>query len=274
MKTYHTLEDDGDDFEKLYWNIFIREKFPYYEVYWQNCIVPLTERPKSIHIKTNSQLKKIGKSEHDVKLAQLHYTILRGLISVYNIKVKRDLNMDDFIEGFIRFSNTLDSIYEFLERICNPNNYDPWRERDSLNARKNWRQNNPVFNDFYNYRNHLVHSTLFPNLFNKYPKIGKESKYLDWRKITRRKKISKNLMSHFEEYNIILDKVWNKIIKYANREWGINFRNLRISRNELKRFKMLDTQISTSSPAFSGSRPILASDQSDEIIHINNDDEV
>ena len=249
-----TLKNYGQSFEKFYWNRFIKYKFPTYEIYWVNYVVPITKRDEiapNKGIKTNEELNKIGKNENDVKLAQLNYSILRGLIRVYEIiKLNKEIKLDTFIEGIIRLGTTIDSIYEFLTRIYNPNTYDPWNHSSCRDALQAWRSNTTIFETFHFYRNRLVHSTFFPKISNKYPKIGVEDNYLDWRKVTSKMKSDSNILRDFDEFHIILDEQWNKIIEYANIEWGNIPTN---QNNSIYSINTIISNLSSSSESYSRS---------------------
>lgn len=81
----YTLLVDGDSFEQKYWSLFIESRFSNYEIFWNRFIIPLTNRPKDIHFKTDIELNKIGKTHQDICIAQLNYSVLRHLIRVYDL---------------------------------------------------------------------------------------------------------------------------------------------------------------------------------------------
>lgn len=41
-----TLKKDGHSFERSYYKLFIKEKFPNYEIYWINYFFPITLKVK------------------------------------------------------------------------------------------------------------------------------------------------------------------------------------------------------------------------------------
>jgi len=108
----YRLAIDGDNLEKHYWGQFIQDQFPSYEVFWLKFIVPLTNRPTDIHFKNNSELSKIEKSESDVCIAQLNYSILRHLIRCFEIRkainTSHWVNQFDLIlEGMTRLKHSI-----------------------------------------------------------------------------------------------------------------------------------------------------------------------
>jgi len=91
-----TLLTDGDFLEKKYWNLFIENEFSNYEKFWEKFIVSLTNRPSDIHFKTDDELKKTGKTEKEIHreicIAQLHYSVLRHLARVYELRERLNNN--------------------------------------------------------------------------------------------------------------------------------------------------------------------------------------
>ena len=60
------LATNGDVLERQCWTDFVAKEFPGYEVFWYWYVVPLTNRPADIHFKTDKELKKLGKDDHDL----------------------------------------------------------------------------------------------------------------------------------------------------------------------------------------------------------------
>jgi len=227
----YRLAIDGDDIEKFCWGKFIQNEFPSYEKFWQLFVTPLTNRPKNIHAKTDSELKQIGKSPHDICLTQLHYTILRHLLRTYLIlHSDQPIGMDELTDGVIRLCSALDVSFELLERFTNPTKYDPWLERKDnqgklggKEARKQWQQsNNYPLQHLRDYRNHLIHGRLTPGVIGRnyfLPKIETENKYLDWRIITNPNEnpgLDTNDLMPAEE---ILRQAWGEVINYLEEQW-------------------------------------------------------
>ena len=225
---HYTLIKDGDEYERECWEKFIKDEFPSYEKFWIQYIVPLTNRPENIYFKTNKELQKIGKSGHDICLAQLHYSILYHLGKVYKLKNKEPFALDDLTEGIVRICGALDIAFEFLERFKNPKKYSPWLEKEqrgklgSMEARKAWQKTNgyPLQN-LRNYRNHLVHGRMMPNLNRQVlylPKVGLEKRYFDWRLVTSPDKLPK-VQKDFIPAKEILSESWNRLLDYLETNW-------------------------------------------------------
>ena len=230
----YSLEKDGDTCEKIYCTKFIRGEFPSYETFWVKYVVPLTNRPNDIHAKTNSELAAIGKSEHDICISQLHYTVLRHLARVYEIRQHVFVGteqIEQLIDGMVRITGAQDVAFELLERHTNPGVYDPWldkankgKQKGSREARSAWqnRANAPLQN-LRDYRNHLVHGRVSPMIFVNdvlyVPAITKEKKYYDWRKVTVQPIHPSLLGTDFSTPKAILDDAWNKTLKYFEQSW-------------------------------------------------------
>lgn len=223
MEEYYLLKD-GDYYEKKYWGRFIKQKFPSYEKFWQKYIVPITNRPKNIHIKTDIELKKIGKSKYDVQIAQLHYTVLRHLIRANKIldslEFGQYLTLDKFVEFIIRICAATDVADELLERFTNKNDYKVWDEEDGKNARFSWRnRNKDNLKNIREYRNYLLHCPLLPTIPDKYPKIDLQGKYCDWRTITHLKEIPEEIEKDFDSFNLIAGIIWLRVLYYLEDNW-------------------------------------------------------
>lgn len=241
----YTLNDDGDSFEKRYWNAFLKNDFPEYEKYWSKYIIPLTNRPINIHFKTHQELLNEGYVHEDVCKAQLHFTVLRRLGRAFEILTHLQskayqtiIDTDLLAEGIFHIVAAQDVAFEFLQRMSTPNQFDEWapNSRSSLNkskttsedAQRKWRKdNNYPLQKIRDYRNNLAHGRILPS-FPKVdkiclPKIGGELLYLDWRLVTDDNKSTSNL-ADFDTLDGILNDAWSQTIKYINDEWGkLNF---------------------------------------------------
>ncbi|NPV02020.1 MAG: hypothetical protein HPY53_11630 [Brevinematales bacterium] len=223
MNHSYTLENDGDILEQQCWKLFLKDQFQNYEIFWIKHIVPLTNRPKNIHFKTNEELEKNGKTENDLCIAQLHYTTLRHLYSVFTIILNDQINLDLLTFGISRIVGAQDTAFELLERITNLEDYeqkDPWDEKEGEKARRAWQNNNQTpLQNIRHYRNHLIHGRLSPSYNGLFPSIEKEKFYIDWRKITDENQLPiaiKDLTCGQE----ILRDAWNQTIDYFQNEWG------------------------------------------------------
>jgi len=50
----YALPDDGDQYEKAYYGLFLDHQFPAYEQFWNAFVTPLTNRPDDVHFKTDA----------------------------------------------------------------------------------------------------------------------------------------------------------------------------------------------------------------------------
>lgn len=234
MSNYR-LAIDGDGFEKNCWHLFLQNEFSGYETFWQRYIVPLTNRPDNIYFKTDQELNKIGKTHHDLCIAQLHYTVLVHLHRAFVILSSRDgIARDELTEGILRLCSALDVADELLERFPNPGTYDPWADRGKRGgppggreARSQWRakrrkalgnKTGPEEQLRY-YRNHLAHGRLHPSVNNRYPDIGRENDYFDWRKVTERQSFASLDPKHFKLPRQILASAWDRTLTYLREMW-------------------------------------------------------
>lgn len=231
MENYH-LAIDGDSYEQRYWSLFIQNQFKCYEDFWIKNITPLTNRPTNIHFKTDKELAQIGKTANEICIAQLHYSVLRHLIRVFDIQNKGSIDLDNLTEGMVRLCGALDVAFELLERFQNPIKYDPWLEKKDKNgnnggkeAREAWQNMNSYpLQKLRNYRNHLIHGRMLPGVVGSVyylPNIGTENKYFDWRKITdptNNQYLNQNELAPIA--NILL-LAWTETINYLNNQWKI-----------------------------------------------------
>ena len=221
-----TLQNDGDSFEKHYYDLFIAKEFPSYEQFWLKFVVPMTNRPKDIHLKSSRELSAIGRGDHDICISQLHYSILRHLARACEIRTIHPLNINGLTEGMVRLAGAQDVAFELLERYLNPGNYDPWvsgGKKGSKQARKDWqnKENFPL-QKFRDYRNNLVHGRVLPSIIGKdcyVPKIGLENRYFDWRLITDNPNIYQLIGVDFLTSNEVLEETWNETINYIETSW-------------------------------------------------------
>lgn len=213
----YKLYKAGDILEKKYWDKFIEKDFPSYERYWQVHITPLTNRPHNVHFKNKEELKKINKGENDVYLAQLHYTILKHLVRVFDILEPLEIfQYDKYFEGITRICSALDVADEFLERNFNPEKYKPWNIYSGEAARKKWKDSNKNKN-IRHYRNYLMHCPLLPSFHGiLYPKIEHQDKYYKWISLSNPKEDNK---IDFDTTFNILKNIWNKVLKYLEENW-------------------------------------------------------
>ncbi|MBI5037637.1 MAG: hypothetical protein HZC01_02960 [Candidatus Kerfeldbacteria bacterium] len=232
----YTLQQHGDWYEQKYYALFIAQEFLEYEKFWQTFVTPVTNRssnPTDIHFQSNEELSSIQKTPNDLCISQLHYTILLHLIRVYDIRqIKPFLpenGRDLFTEAFARFVGAIDCADELLERFIDPTKYPPWTETEGLRARTKWRKNHgDPLKTIRNYRNKLLHGRVPPTIIisgsydrMRFPKVGKQNQYIDWRIVTSGS-IGSNgtIRKDFDSPNNIIDQTWLLILKYLRKNWS------------------------------------------------------
>jgi hypothetical protein len=236
-----TLMNDGDSFERHYWSAFIQTEFPNYEKYWANNIVPMTNRPTDIHFKNSSILNSAGYTADDICKAQLHYTTFRHLVRSFELlnhlktKDQNYFDIDLLSEGLFHVTAAQDVAFEFLQRVTEPNKFDPWAPKNSASlnklptskkALKKWKSNNGYPLQYIrDYRNHLTHGRMSPNITINtkvlIPKIGFENAYLDWRLVTDSNLIdATGIKNDFDTLDNILADAWKTTIGYFESEWS------------------------------------------------------
>jgi hypothetical protein len=89
----YTIGKDGSSLERRFWCRYFKKRFPNYEVFWQQFVVPLTCRPHSRNL-----CKNIDPKQEQVAMA--HYSVFHHLAGAYQFLKKVDI-------GVPRDSNTL-----------------------------------------------------------------------------------------------------------------------------------------------------------------------
>lgn len=234
---HYTLAINGDDVEKACWGLFLRRDFPSYELFWLQHVVPLTKRPHSIHFKNNDDLAKLGKTPHDICIAQLHYSIIRHLYRADCIRKKMLLapqnnpheTLDALTDAFVRIVGAQDNAFELLQRRHEDNDtYDAWKPISGKRARTDWQDDHPLPPQIRNtrfYRNNLVHGRLLPSLGGALPKIDCCDRYLDWRVITAPE--ADDCAKDFDTADNILNDAWAATIAYLESLWRQHLLNRR-----------------------------------------------
>lgn len=224
-----TLQNNGDSIEIRYHSLFLANEFPSYERFWLHFVVPMTNRPENIHLKSDQELAAIGRGDHDLCVSQLHYSVVSHLARAFDIKTLRPLNINGLIEGMVRLVGAQDVAFELLGRYLNPGTYDPWLSagkkgfKGSREARRFWQDKEKYpLQDIRNYRNHLVHGRIIPSIINEdcyVPRIGVEDNYFDWRLITNNPNIGKLIGVDFFRSNEVLEDAWVQTINYIEMNW-------------------------------------------------------
>ena len=142
------------------------------------------------------------------------------------------LDSDDLAEAIFHITGAQDLAFEFLQRLNNPNTYDPWAAKKSQSstnspasqeAIRDWQQSNSYpLQIIRDYRNHLTHGRMLPNIIaNKkllFPKVGSQNDYLDWRIITDGYP-NTAIMSDFDSADNIIEDAWKNSIQYFETNW-------------------------------------------------------
>jgi hypothetical protein len=226
----YSLQVDGDGVEQHYYDLFIAPEFPEYGHFWAKHVPPLTNRPNNIHFKDDQALIAANHTAEDICIAQLHYSILRHLARVYEVRQLPFINLDFLTEVFVRLTGAQDIAFEMLERYTNRARYDPWvaagnREQPgSREAKQEWqRKNSYPLQNSRDYRNHLVHGRMLPSVAAEtyyFPSIGHENQYFDWRAITGsnawQAEIGKTLLTGYQ----VAQSAWDETLGYFRTEWN------------------------------------------------------
>ncbi|MBI4715686.1 MAG: hypothetical protein HY760_07110, partial [Nitrospirae bacterium] len=194
----YSLAMDGDAREQEAGKLFLQSEFPSYEKFWLKHVVPLTNRPVDIHFKDDTRLAAEGHTPEDIAIAQLHYTVLKHLLSTHSLRQIANPNIDEFVlfVGLSSLCGAQDVAFEVLERYTERGIYDPWLEKrrkkgpkSGQDAQANWRSNNNYpLQDIRDYRNKLLHGRTPPVIIDqngmRLPGVAKVDQYSDWRHVT------------------------------------------------------------------------------------------
>jgi hypothetical protein len=223
------LVQHGDAFERRYWSAFLAVEFPSYELFWQKSVVPLTNRPRNIHLKSSDDLQAAGFSDDDICVAQLHYTVLRHLARTFELRRASMLDVELLTEGLVRLTGAQDVAFELLERHRDAKLYDPWTEsgeRGGRKARTKWQQDHGhPLQGMRDYRNHLVHGRMTPTVISEdhfVPRMGRETAYFDWRKVTSGTGWHTQLGQDLVTCRVVLDDAWRQTLTYLDGAWKEN----------------------------------------------------
>lgn len=221
----YTLATSGDDLERSAVPLFLSSDFPEYERYWARDVVPLTGRPTHIHFLDDTSLASAGRTPEDVCKAQLHYTALRNLYFVWQRLQPSTLAFEDFVCAMMRVVSIQDVAFELLERHAHPGHYSSWSDQDGRRARAAWQkaQRNPL-QEIRDYRNHVAHGRMLPCVVTPskvlVPTLGKQTAYLDWRKVTENSALQQALNSgDLVTTNVVLRSAWDQTISYLRAAW-------------------------------------------------------
>ena len=220
----YTLQADGDAIEQHLYAPLIQPGFPSYEVFWDKFVTPLTNRPVDVHLKTDADLAAIGKGDHELCIAQLHYSVLRHLGRALALRQSAGYSLDHLVFSLSSIVGAQDVAFELLQRFKNPGAYGAWLGRRTggvdggREAQRHWKQADGYpLQDIRDYRNHLVHGRTPPGFGKQYPKIGLEGSYFDWRKVTAAAALP---VVDFESATDIHDAAFTQTITYFENKWA------------------------------------------------------
>jgi hypothetical protein len=221
-RTYR-LASDGDALEQRAWYAFLARDFPSYEEFWIRSVVPLTKRPEPGGFRPKAELDAMGKTDQDICLAQLNYTVLGHLDVAHGLLGRSPVGPIDFTHAMVRLSSAGDVAHEFLERLAHPATYDPWSEEDGAGARRAWRKSHRELEDIHNYRNRLLHGRLPMGLVDSatgahwFPRLG-HAIDLDWRGITEHFDPARARHDFDTAHNVLADS-WSRVVRYIESNW-------------------------------------------------------
>jgi hypothetical protein len=239
----YELQRDGDRWEQRYWQSFLRDEFSAYEAVWAAYIVPLTGRPEHLHFKTDAELAVISRGHRDLCNAQLHYTTLIHLARAWELRQSQLPSVEAFTEAIVRLAAATDVADELLQRAVSPGTYSAWDE--SAKARRDWRKANDYpLQPIRDYRNRLLHGRVPPQIdvevngplpgeplyvpgtparhFIALPKIGRETRYLDWRTVVGQPNLGLQALrvdADFAFVTNIVNEAWQDVLRYLQQRW-------------------------------------------------------
>ena len=108
----YTLLEHGDAIEAFLFAPLIQPSFPSYETFWQKFVIPLTNRPANIQLRSDAELAALGFGPHHVCLAQLHYTILRQLARCYQLAQDPRFGIDHLVFAMSSLVGSQDVAFE------------------------------------------------------------------------------------------------------------------------------------------------------------------
>lgn len=215
----YRLAIDGDDEEKLAWGEFIQAQFPEYELFWVKSVVPLTERPAGIQVRSDSSLPAPFGAE-DVVIAQLHYTVLRNLRRAYHATFRASPDDYALTLALAFIVAAQDNACELLERSRTRGVYDFWLEsptkgkKGGFEARKVWLSAPNPLKWIREYRNKLLHGRVPPAVDGKLPSPTSIDKFVDWRSTS-----GAVATTDFALPQEIATAAWNETLTYFRTMW-------------------------------------------------------
>jgi len=241
------LATHGDHYEQVAYPLFVKNNFPAYESFWQNFIVPLTNRPTDVYTKSDQDLaaqfpnETIDQIHEKIAVLQLHYSVLRMLLKAHEKRALAKTNIDAVEACFSHLFSALDIAAELLgkyERIRNnavitTSAFEPLTsERNSITVRKAWQRSHAYpqqIKDIRKYRNLMLHGQMFGAMATSaanyliLPKPEAIEKYLDWRQVGQsfHSQTNNNLIDFLHSVNIVNPAV-EEVTAFLNTEWNVH----------------------------------------------------
>jgi hypothetical protein len=230
---HYRLAIDGDSYEKQAWSLFIQNEFPSYEAFWLKYVVDLSNRPANIYLKDDATLAIEGRSDEDIGIAQLHYTVMRHLLNAHQARQSQPVSELGLFLGLSSLTAAQDVAFELLEKHTHRGEYDPWIEsrqaerggrKSGQTAREEWkRAHGYPLQDIRDYRNKLIHGRVppafaYPSGF-RLPAISAADRYVDWRKVTGPGKAEEIPPEDFCFAHEILNQAWEETLSYLEGRW-------------------------------------------------------
>lgn len=253
----YTIKSHGDKIEQLGWPIFGKDKFPNYEIFWQDFVTPITNRSSDINdLHYNS-----GSTIEEREISSIHYAIFHNFYFIYSGLNSR-INREFFDFSFIKLANTCDLVEEFLlklmifrnqidskneiiiksiselkmpklspeqalKELCKRGSY-AIPVIDRLTILKNYfdlEEYAKLSSSIRHYRNIIAHSWQSFQVDDKVPRVEYVKEYKDWLKVTNVVK-SKNenvrnkmINDHFIEMSELIKSETNRLIEIINKLW-------------------------------------------------------
>jgi hypothetical protein len=240
------LLNNGDNNEREAYPLFIKDRFPSYEIFWQKFIVQLTNRVENhndINLTIDSKLiarfplESIEKIHERMAISQLHYSALIMLLKAYKQIAPASKNLDSLENCFSHLYSALDisaELFARYERLKNnlpitDDSFDPITSVDqSKKIRRDWQRNKyPAdIEDIRHYRNMMLHGQMFacsatPEAgFLSLPNVGKMENYLDWRTV-----FESYRTGHTQDFmwsKDIAEKSFDIVVDFLEQEWKRN----------------------------------------------------
>lgn len=227
-----TIADHGDDVEKRAWSAFLGTEWPSYETFWAREVVPLTNRPDNFYLKTDEEIAKLPHPPANIPeavcMAQLHHSVMRHLLFVFEIRGGGVSDFDDFTNAIIRVVSAQDVAFELLGRRMNPGKFDVYDAQQCRKARGAGIaavKNDPAFvslDRIRNYRHRLVHGRIPPwwkvgSSAPRVPSLESVDKYLDWRRASDPKTTLTN--PDFKSASELLGEARAETVTYLENYW-------------------------------------------------------